>query len=809
MMMHQVDYNVVYVDRRARRDRVQHRDDLLPSPISSGPESSDGNDEVQNENEEVIHNLQCLLSAFNSVTICTTGTSCVSVLSDVDRNDPTPTLVLLDVPWQPQPEEDIVGHEGRHDSGIAADMLYGLPLLKFICNEVDALRMSSLVVPVTFLTNREPAATNGILPNQIYWSTTDTERCCEERELKCIDNGAVDVLISPIPKEKAKVMYMHCYRARKNMQKSRRVSWVGIDEQKPVREASDYAYLREKMVSELMTDICKPKRTKLFSRGSHMRISSGNIEKIKLAIGSWNFSAHDFSDEELVHCAKLMLEHALEMPEVEAYRISSDRIVDFLTACWAAYNPKIPYHNFRHVVDVLQAVFYFLLQLGALPPYGSGEPVGLKPLPARSLSHMLTPLDALTLLVVAVGHDVGHPGVNNAFLITLKAPLAQVLRRYWPKTVELRKSMIDMILATDMGLHFDYMGRLDEMKEKVLKDDGMDSLKDKAISDYRTLVCALLIKCADISNVARTHECSSQWAKILIEEFARQATMENDLGIPSSLVAPPVTGSVLALAKSQVGFMNLFALPLFVSLSEVMPEMQFSVDVLIANKAMWQTEIETITPAPDVIVDKMFGNSDGPVSGSLSTSTDSEQGGEDLGDGRLGGSHGTHVLGPVVMESSTTFQSSGNSGGGGSEARLNGNSHQSSLGSSRIDSPPRSVLALEPGVQASAEQPTVTVVVTKPKTLSPDPHALLDEKRPTHQHSSEHLGAQEPPEQDIPDRPRSSPPDLGDHSSEHSCSKACCGPTTVVPTNTIQRRPSSFFKRVKLWKSWRKETSEA
>ncbi|RPB04788.1 HD-domain/PDEase-like protein [Choiromyces venosus 120613-1] len=802
MMMHQADYNVVYVDRRARRDRVQHRDCLLPSPISSGPESSDGNDEGQNENEEVIINLQCLLSAFNSVTICTTGTSCVSVLSDVDRNDPTPTLVLLDIPWQPQPEEDIVGHEGRHDSGIAADMLYGLPLLKFICNEVDALRMSGLVVPVAFLTNREVAATNGTLPNQTHWATTDKERCCEERELKCIDNGAVDVLISPVPKEKAKAMYMHCYRARKNVQKSRKVSWVGIDEQKPAREASDYAYLREKMYA------C------FYYCALYMRVSPGSIEKIKNAIGSWDFSAHDFSDEELVHCAKLMLEHALEMPEVEAYRISSDRIVDFLTASRAAYNPKIPYHNFRHVVDVLQAIFYFLLQLRVLPPYVSEEPMEIKPPPARSLSKLLTPLDALTLLIVAIGHDVGHPGVNNAFLITLKAPLAQVyndrsvlesfhcaafsqvLQRHWPKTRELRKSMIDMILATDMGLHFDYMGRLEDMKEKVLKEDGMGSLKDKAVSDYRTLVCALLIKCADISNVARTHECSAQWAKILIEEFARQASMESDLGIPSSLVAPPDTGSVLALAKSQVGFMTLFAMPLFVSLSEVVPEMQFSVDVLTANKAMWQVKI---TSASDEIANNMSGCSNrsasASVSASVSDNAGNRQGGEKLEDRRLSGSHGGHVLGPVVMESSTTFQSSGNSGGGGgggggSETRSN-------------------VLALKSGAQASAEQPTVTVVVTQPKTLSPNPHAVLDEKRPTHQHSSEHLSAQEPPEQDIPDRPRSSPPDLGDHSSEHSCSKGCCGPTTIVSTSTMQRRPSSFFKRVKLWKSWRKETGEA
>jgi 3',5'-cyclic-nucleotide phosphodiesterase len=69
-----------------------------------------------------------------------------------------------------------------------------------------------------------------------------------------------------------------------------------------------------------------------------------------------------------------------------------------------------------------------------------------------------------------------------------------VLRKYWPKMLELRKSMIDMILATDMGLHFDYMCRLDKMKERAFTEDV-------ALANTRTLVCALLLKCADISNV--------------------------------------------------------------------------------------------------------------------------------------------------------------------------------------------------------------------------------------------------------------------------------------------------------------------
>lgn len=167
-------------------------------------------------------------------------------------------------------------------------------------------------------------------------------------------------------------------------------------------------------------------------------------------------------------------------------------------------------------MDVLQAVFYFLLQLGVLPSYGNGSSQTTRN--PDSLSNMITPLDALTLLVVAIGHDVGHPGVNNAFLITLKAPIAQVyndrsvlesfhcaafsqvLRKYWPKMLDMRKMMIDLILATDMGLHFDYMGKLDKLKKKMEKDlhRNWDA---KTTGEYRGLLCAMLIKCADISNV--------------------------------------------------------------------------------------------------------------------------------------------------------------------------------------------------------------------------------------------------------------------------------------------------------------------
>jgi len=62
--------------------------------------------------------------------------------------------------------------------------------------------------------------------------------------------------------------------------------------------------------------------------------------------------------------------------------------------------------------------------------------------------------------------------------------------------------MINSILATDMGVHFKYMEDLYAL-QRILESDGkvVERWDPKEKEKYRDLVCALLIKCADISNI--------------------------------------------------------------------------------------------------------------------------------------------------------------------------------------------------------------------------------------------------------------------------------------------------------------------
>jgi 3'5'-cyclic nucleotide phosphodiesterase len=77
---------------------------------------------------------------------------------------------------------------------------------------------------------------------------------------------------------------------------------------------------------------------------------------------------------------------------------------------------------------------------------------------------------------------------------------------------------------------------------------------------------------------------------VLTDEFSRQASMENELGIPSSLLAPPKK-DVVSLARGQLGFMNLFAIPLFQGVADIMPAMKYTVEELEINKGHFEKQI--------------------------------------------------------------------------------------------------------------------------------------------------------------------------------------------------------------------------
>ncbi len=108
------------------------------------------------------------------------------------------------------------------------------------------------------------------------------------------------------------------------------------------------------------------------------------------------------------------------------------------------YRHQNSYHNFEHALDVLQAIHMFLCSAGRVPPASillesdgrSWRPKQTAGKPA--LVNCLTPSDLFCLYVASIGHDVGHPGVTNNFMVSCSSSSA-VCRSH--HSIERRKTL--------------------------------------------------------------------------------------------------------------------------------------------------------------------------------------------------------------------------------------------------------------------------------------------------------------------------------------------------------------------------------
>ncbi|KAI8342389.1 hypothetical protein BC941DRAFT_345521 [Chlamydoabsidia padenii] len=327
-------------------------------------------------------------------------------------------------------------------------------------------------------------------------------------------------------------------------------------------------------------------------------------DDLKLKLTQWDFSPFEFNRDELIHCVYLIFEMTLSEPDLSHITVTQDQLYDFIIDLANAYHQDNPYHNFTHAVDVLQCIYYFLCQLGVL---ACGQQT-CSTSTTQPPQYVLQPKHAFALLLSAIGHDAGHPGVNNMFLINSRTPLAvmyndrsvleslhsmtlfQLIKRHgldqWWTGDDyqvFRHIIISSILATDMALNNDYVKKF----------------KQQATTEDYLLLCAALIKCADVSNVTRPFRRGKEWAVLLVEEFASQGDLERELGMP---VLAMNDRTKIILEECQIGFIQFVALDLFTTVSDLLPELDFTLKQMKQNLQLW--ELEKIEKKQSLDLDK-------------------------------------------------------------------------------------------------------------------------------------------------------------------------------------------------------------
>ncbi|XP_077409036.1 uncharacterized protein LOC144039502 isoform X2 [Vanacampus margaritifer] len=183
----------------------------------------------------------------------------------------------------------------------------------------------------------------------------------------------------------------------------------------------------------------------------------GQAARMLSKVGSWDFDVFLFERLTNGNSLATLVCHLFNVLGLVAHlRLDVVKLHRFLGMLQRDYHSHNPYHNAVHAADVTQAMYCYLRE--------------------DKLADELSPLDVFLGLMAAAAHDVGHPGVNQPFLIKTRHHLASLYQNmsvleshHWRSTVgilresrllshlprhqshEMEQRLGSLILATDIS----------------------------------------------------------------------------------------------------------------------------------------------------------------------------------------------------------------------------------------------------------------------------------------------------------------------------------------------------------------------
>ncbi|KAL0209601.1 hypothetical protein RCL1_008439 [Eukaryota sp. TZLM3-RCL] len=313
-------------------------------------------------------------------------------------------------------------------------------------------------------------------------------------------------------------------------------------------------------------------------------------------IQTHNFDVFKFNNSQQV---KLFISMLSSLGLVQHFDLDTSKLRSFVEDVARHYKYN-PYHNFAHAIDVSQMCFFLLSSVRQ--------------------RRLIEPVEQLALMTAALCHDVEHPGLNNAFLVQARSPLAifyndlSVLENHHASRASMilikeqnnfvshlsptlwnrfRSVMVSCILSTDMAQHSKFLQNIAQLKEDCSISNECDETVDEVLRSsplQRLTLCQALLKICDIGNPTRPFRIARKWAELLIQEFLGQSETEKVHGLQSIIFPSGVTEDVYSnLSGLQIGFMESVVKPL---LQSTRPIIGATLDLLLneveSNKKNWQ-----------------------------------------------------------------------------------------------------------------------------------------------------------------------------------------------------------------------------
>lgn len=254
-----------------------------------------------------------------------------------------------------------------------------------------------------------------------------------------------------------------------------------------------------------------------------------------------------------------------------------------------------PFHNLQHAACVTHFTFMLINE-------------------SRAMDNLKLH-QVFAILLSAVVHDVDHPGNTNLFEINSQSELAlryndqsvlenhhcstafRIMRKpnmqvlaYMPKAtaVDIRKTIISCVMATDMAVHFDL---IEETKKRAMEGWKFEEAKDQA------LLGKILLHAADLSNPVRPYHMTREWAQRISIEFNDQVAREQALGMP--VLGFMMSPDEKAFCKNEIGFASFVVAPMWRAIAQLYPTLTFLVEQIDSNLVQWKQRLEEIQVEED------------------------------------------------------------------------------------------------------------------------------------------------------------------------------------------------------------------
>ena len=278
--------------------------------------------------------------------------------------------------------------------------------------------------------------------------------------------------------------------------------------------------------------------------------------------------------------------------------ISKEKLDPFLVSISNQYYKTTLYHNSMHGADVTQSLCLYFLNSNA-----------------EEICQSLV-LDLLGILISALGHDLGHPGLTNPFHInssselaityndvsclenfhasklfrTIRNPETDIFEKLSVQDYKtIRKRMIGNILATDMANHGKIMTLI---KSRIAINKAENKTKFELLSgnektkfEEQQSLFDFLIHAADLAHNTKLFNISLKWVELLSEEFWLQGDKEKSMNLPVSFLCDRDSYNI---PQSQVGFIRGFIIPTFDCLIDIFPSLKFTMDNAKTNLKKWE-----------------------------------------------------------------------------------------------------------------------------------------------------------------------------------------------------------------------------